>query len=104
MNPPFDKPQLKDGEPCSHAGCLSHVSHPCEGCGRIAGKPVTKSDSAAGSDEATPFKGNLTALYQGSEAAREDDINNTLTDCPYDPGTQAATDWYCGYRGGSQGI
>ena len=31
------KPTLKDGEPCGHPGCLSHVSHPCEGCGRIGG-------------------------------------------------------------------
>lgn len=22
-------------EPCSHPGCKSHVSHPCEGCGRM---------------------------------------------------------------------
>jgi hypothetical protein len=28
---------LKPGEPCGHPGCLSHISHPCEGCGRIAG-------------------------------------------------------------------
>lgn len=28
----------KDGEPCKHPGCLSHVSHPCEGCGRTAGR------------------------------------------------------------------
>ena len=28
----------KDGEPCKHPGCLQHVTHPCEGCGRIAGK------------------------------------------------------------------
>jgi hypothetical protein len=28
---------LRDGEPCGHRGCLSHVSRPCEGCGRIAG-------------------------------------------------------------------
>jgi hypothetical protein len=28
---------LRDGEPCGHRACLSHVSHPCEGCGRIAG-------------------------------------------------------------------
>jgi len=34
--------ELKDGEPCDHPGCLSHVSHPCEGCGRVAGKKVTK--------------------------------------------------------------
>lgn len=29
---------LKDGEPCDHSGCLNHVFHPCEGCGRVAGK------------------------------------------------------------------
>lgn len=28
---------LRDGQPCS-PGCLSHVSHPCECCGRIAGR------------------------------------------------------------------
>ena len=27
-----------NGEPCDHAGCLSHVTHPCEGCGRVAGR------------------------------------------------------------------
>lgn len=30
--------ELKDGEPCGHPGCLRHVTHPCEGCGRIAGR------------------------------------------------------------------
>lgn len=25
-------------KPCSHPGCTSHVSHPCEGCGRIWGR------------------------------------------------------------------
>ena len=29
---------LKDGEPCNHKGCLNHISHPCEGCGRISGE------------------------------------------------------------------
>lgn len=29
---------IKDGEPCNHTGCLNHISHPCEGCGRIGGK------------------------------------------------------------------
>lgn len=29
---------LKDGEECGHPGCLSHVTHPCEKCGRVAGK------------------------------------------------------------------
>lgn len=26
------------GEPCYHKGCLSLVTHPCEGCGRVAGR------------------------------------------------------------------
>lgn len=28
----------RDGAPCDHPGCLSHVTHPCEGCGRVAGR------------------------------------------------------------------
>jgi hypothetical protein len=30
--------QLPDGVPCTHSGCLNHMTHPCEGCGRIAGR------------------------------------------------------------------
>jgi len=33
--------ELRDGEPCKHPGCLSHYSHPCEGCGRIRGRRVS---------------------------------------------------------------
>ena len=33
----LDKFNLKDDEPCNHHGCLHHITHPCEGCGRIAG-------------------------------------------------------------------
>lgn len=29
---------IKNGEACDHPGCLSHVTHPCEGCGRVAGR------------------------------------------------------------------
>lgn len=29
-------------EPCSHPGCFSHISHPCEVCGRIGGKYLGK--------------------------------------------------------------
>lgn len=33
----------KDGEPCEHPGCLNHITHPCEGCGRIGGRnQITK--------------------------------------------------------------
>jgi hypothetical protein len=27
---------LKDNEPCGHPDCLQHVTHPCEGCERVA--------------------------------------------------------------------
>ena len=30
---------LNPGEPCGHPGCLSHVTHPCESCGRVGGSP-----------------------------------------------------------------
>ena len=27
-----------DKTPCYHKGCLNHISHPCEGCGRVRGQ------------------------------------------------------------------
>ena len=35
------KKMLLDGEPCDHVGCLRHITHPCENCGRVAGKIST---------------------------------------------------------------
>lgn len=35
------KEKLIDGEPCDHRGCLNHVTHPCEGCGRIVGHALS---------------------------------------------------------------
>jgi len=29
--------QYEEGEACNHKGCLQHVTHPCENCGRIQG-------------------------------------------------------------------
>lgn len=34
------KIKYDNGQPCKHRGCLSHISHPCEGCGRISGKGI----------------------------------------------------------------
>ena len=31
----INKQKFEPGEPCNHPGCSSHISHPCEGCGRI---------------------------------------------------------------------
>lgn len=34
-------PQSRDnGEPCRHPGCANHLTHPCEGCGRIGAQGV----------------------------------------------------------------
>ena len=33
--------KFMDGEPCGHPGCLHHATHPCEGCGRTAGRLAT---------------------------------------------------------------
>lgn len=30
--------RLRPDEPCGHPGCLSHINHPCEGCGRVGGR------------------------------------------------------------------
>lgn len=38
---------LRDGEPCDHPGCASHVSHPCEGCGRYAAGMMNGPDPGA---------------------------------------------------------
>ena len=27
-------------QPCEHVGCLNHIFHPCEGCGRIGGNGI----------------------------------------------------------------
>jgi hypothetical protein len=39
------KIKYNDGQPCNHKGCLSHISHPCEGCGRIGGKGIIYYDN-----------------------------------------------------------
>lgn len=37
---PKDEILFQDGEPCHHFGCRAHISHPCEGCGRIAARGI----------------------------------------------------------------
>ena len=36
------KKTFREGEPCHHPGCANHVTHPCEGCGRIAARGVVQ--------------------------------------------------------------
>lgn len=51
---------LRDGEPCSHRGCLNHISHPCEGCGRVAGRWVIESAIEA-------YKFGFSTTYDGDK-------------------------------------
>ena len=44
---------LLDGVPCAHRGCLHHVTHPCEGCGRIAGRSPAKEQAESPNAEIT---------------------------------------------------
>ena len=30
--------ETEKDKPCNHPGCMHHVTHPCEGCGRIWGR------------------------------------------------------------------
>lgn len=43
---PLQVERHRDGKPCGHPGCLNHVSHPCEGCGRVAGRYLRQTSSA----------------------------------------------------------
>ncbi len=43
--------QLKDGQQCSHPCCASHLTHPCEVCGRIGARNVLPEQKAKTIDE-----------------------------------------------------
>jgi hypothetical protein len=38
---------LKDGVPCGHPGCEKHITHSCEGCGRIGASSKLTADRIA---------------------------------------------------------
>jgi len=40
--------RIGDRGPCSHPGCMAHVTHPCEGCGRQWGLPAPADRPLAG--------------------------------------------------------
>ena len=80
MTPPKKIYQyLKEGIPCSHPGCLSHITHPCEGCGRIAGSTVLPKkiyiwkDKHDGSQTLQLSKSG-SGMYQNVEYLRADTI------------------------------
>jgi len=53
---PMEKRKFKDGEPCNHPGCLNHVTHPCEGCGRIRGIYIHYHTCNCGEASVVPHK------------------------------------------------
>lgn len=67
-----EQKSYKDGESCGHPGCLSHVSHPCEGCGRQRGtdfqdRAYRAFIEALGTDKAEP----RVLFYAGWNAAMD---------------------------------
>jgi hypothetical protein len=69
---PADGP-LREGEPCGHPGCLSHRTHPCEGCGRIGGKTIIAKPPADGPLREALVEADF-ALYRATfQDAREKD-------------------------------
>jgi len=44
LPPKMELSALRDGEPCTHPGCLRHLTHPCEGCGRVGGRSRCEHD------------------------------------------------------------
>ena len=54
---------LKEGQGCGHPGCLNHISHPCEGCGRVGGRKQDPLDAAiafAKKNDMIVFMGDIT--------------------------------------------
>jgi len=70
------------GEPCGHPGCLSHVSHPCEGCGRVAGVKKHKVELLV--TQITLRCANCSSTWIDETRARtSDDIpDDTTATCP----------------------
>ncbi len=75
---------LKDGEPCKHPGCLSHITHPCEECGRIGGINVMliihklKCELDIANAVISDTKSKLNSIL--SSATEVDDLGSTLYD------------------------
>lgn len=78
---------LRDGEPCKHPGCLNHLSHPCEGCGRIGGRTPKEFKRWKSPDGKEYFIGIDVALGddQSFSAAHNDGIPEQL--CGLEPST-----------------
>jgi len=54
--------KLPDGVPCKHPGCLRHITHPCEGCGRVAGRSYVAVPVAAAAEIAERFSKSMVII------------------------------------------
>jgi len=57
--------------PCNHTGCYNHISHPCEGCGRIVGKCPTCDGASEYADIGTLLMRIVTEISKAVEAHRK---------------------------------
>lgn len=71
---------LPDGMPCSHPGCLSHIGHPCEGCGRVGGHPVLRLGQwVKWVSSGTPKIGQVVQVVNGGEMPDRDRFPSLYT-------------------------
>ena len=76
-------------QPCQHSGCLSHQSHPCEGCGRTGGLYPTQAEWVeVGSVKAERASDPIWVRGKGMARYLKDVLlRNTGTIRPNDPST-----------------
>jgi len=68
---PTEEVKLEEGKPCGHRGCLNHVTHPCEGCGRIAGRTPKPSPNPL-LEEVKRRLGELSGKVYGAEIVQRE--------------------------------
>lgn len=85
----------RNGEPCKHKGWLNHLTHPCEGCGRIAGRKAYDKISV---DELKLFVGTglkVKDIHKGIELELWGVTKNEI--CLYNFKNNSIDDWSIDY-------
>lgn len=55
-------PKFVEGVPCSHPGCFNHLTHPCDGCGRIGGHSYVMIPVGAARDVAEKYRKSMVVI------------------------------------------
>lgn len=79
--------------PCSHPGCYSHVTHPCEGCGRLQGRCPNPGHQVPTNYRAMQVVDGLNYAYKAIEAEDNDAIGDAFE------GTYTAMVELCAWEG-----